>query len=119
MYRLPSDFDPARLVGCALEQVSFSQNTVHLAFSGNVSITIESCFQHSTRGAPGNAERTSLPVRESRLMLLLGQLIESAHVSEDGTLTLKFADGQTLSCFDDTPQYEAYKIKFGDEEIVV
>ena len=119
MYGLDLGFDTSRLVGCTLEQVSFSENTVHLSFSRDVSITIEGCYSHSMRGNPRDAERTCLPVRESRLMQLLGESIETAHASPEGTLSLRFTNGQSLACFDDTPQYEAYRLKLGEEEIIV
>jgi|WetSurMetagenome_2_1015567.scaffolds.fasta_scaffold42537_2 hypothetical protein len=119
MYGLGPWFDSSRLVGCTLEQVSFSQNTVDLSFSNDVSITIESCYVHSTPGDLGDAERTCLPVRESRLMQLLGESIETAYASAEGTLSLKFTNGHGFACFDDTPQYEAYRLKLGGEEIIV
>ena len=119
MYGLPAGFDPSRLVGCTLEQVSFSANTVHLSFNNDVSITIESCFAHSTHGDVVDAERTRVPVRESRLMQLLAASVESVHGSVEGTLSLKFTNGQALACYDDTPQYEAYRLKLGEEEIIV
>ena len=119
MYGLPPGFDTSRLLGCALEQVSFSENTVHLSFTNDVSITIESCFAHSRHGGLGDVERTRVPVRESQLMQLLGESVESAHASADGTLRLRFTNGHVLACFDDSPQYEAYRIKLGEEEIIV
>jgi hypothetical protein len=118
MYGLPTGFATSRLLGCTLELVSFSENTVHLSFDKDVSITIESCFTHSLE-SDSSGERTRLPVRESRLMELLGKSIASAHASAEGTLTLLFTNGQSLACFDDTPEYEAYRIKLGDEEIIV
>ena len=119
MYGLPVDFDASRLIGCTLEQVSFSENTVHLSFSNDASITIESCFAHSAHDDLRNDERSRVPVRESRLMQLLGESIESAHASAQGTLRLGFTNGHILACFDDTSQYEAYRLKLGDEEIIV
>jgi len=119
MYGLPVDFDASRLVGCTLEQVSFSENTVHLSFSNDASITIESCFAHSAHDDLGDAERSRVPVRESRLMQLLGESIDSAHASAEGTLSLRFTNGQVFACFDDTSQYEAYRLKLGEEEIIV
>ena len=119
MYGLPEEFDASRLVGCVLEQVSFSVNTMHLSFSNDVSITIESCFAHSTYRDLSSAKRIRIPVRQSSVMQLLGESITSAHATSDGTLILKFANGQALACFDDTSQYEAYRIMLGKEEIVV
>ena len=119
MYGLPSGFDASRFVGRSLEQISFSANTIHLSFDEAVCITIESSFAHSTREHVSHAERMSVPVSESRLMQLLGESIEFAEGAADGTLILRFTNGQALACFDDTPMYEAYRIRFGDEEIVV
>jgi hypothetical protein len=99
--------------------VSFSVNTVHLSFSNDVSITIESCFAHSTHGDLDRSERERPPIRESRLMQLVGESIESAQASSDGTLSLKFTNGQILACYDDTALYEAYRLKLGEEEIIV
>lgn len=119
MYGLPAGFDTSRLLGCTLTQVSFSENTVHLSFTNDFSITIESSFSHSKPGRLSDVERSRVPVRESQLMQLLGESVDSAHASADGTLRLGFSNGHVLACFDDTPLYEAYRIKLGDEEIIV
>lgn len=119
MNGLPSGFDSSRLVGCTLEQLSFSVNTVHLSFSSDVSITIEAYFSHSIPGDAGGSKPTQVPLRESRLMKLAGESIESAQASSDGTLRLTFTNGQRLVFYDDTPEYEAYRIRLGEEEIVV
>ncbi len=52
-------------------------------------------------------------------MQLVGESIDSAEASSDGTLTLRFTNGQVLACYDDTSQYEAYRLRFGAEEIIV
>ena len=113
MYGLPSGFDASRFVGCMLEQVSFSVNTIHLSFSKNASITTESCFAHSLPGEACDSGRAHVPVCDSRLMQLLGESIECAEASSDGTLSLRFANGHRLVFYDDTPQYEAYRIRLG------
>jgi len=117
MYGLPTAFDASRFVRLTLEQVSFTINTVHLSFSDDVSITLESSFEHLAKD--GKPRRLAVPVTESQLMQLLGESVESAHASTDGTLSLRFGDGQALTCYDDAPMYEAYRLRFGDEEIVV
>lgn len=119
MYRFPTGFDTSRLFGCVLEQVSFSANTIHLSFGNDVSITIESCFAHSTGGDLDRSDQEHLPIRESRLMQLVGESIESAQASPDGTLSLKFSNGHALASYDDAPQYEAYRLNLGEEEIIV
>lgn len=119
MYGLPIGLDVSCMVGCTLEQVSFSVNTVHLSFSKDVSITIEACFMHSIPGDAGGSKPTQVPLHESRLMQLAGESIESAQASADGTLSLTFTNGHRLVIYDDTPQYEAYRIRLGGEEIIV
>jgi hypothetical protein len=52
-------------------------------------------------------------------MQLLGESVESAVATDDGTLSLNFTNGQTFECYDDTPMFESYRMRFGDEEIVV
>lgn len=51
MYGLPSDFDASIFVGRELQQVSFTVNTVHLTFDGDVAITLESSFVFQMDGA--------------------------------------------------------------------
>lgn len=115
MYGLPATFDASRLQGAVLELVCFSENTVSLSFSREVAITIESCFMHSDQDGYGNGQQVDVPVSDSRLMQLLGASILSASADADGTLRLKFSNGQTLVVLDDCPTYEAYKINIGDE----
>ena len=119
MYGLPAGFDESRLVGLNLEQVLFTANTIHFFFSESVSITVESSFEHRVANQIGESVRVSVPMCESRPMQLIGESIVFAQTSADGTLTLRFGSGHTLSCYDDTPMYEAYRINFGDDEIVV
>ena len=119
MYGLPSGFDTSRFVGRTLEQVSFSANTVHLTFDEDVSITIESSLAHWTGEDVDHSNRITIPVSESRLMQLVGESISSVDASADGTLTVWFSNGHAIACYDDTPMYEAYRLRFGDEEIVV
>jgi hypothetical protein len=119
MYGLPSDFDPSRFLGRTLDLVSFSVSTVSLRFDGGISITIESCFAHATGQPIVEAERTSIPVRDSRLMQIPGETVIDAKATSDGTLTLVFTGDHVLAIFDDDPMYEAYNITIGDEEIIV
>lgn len=118
MHGLPSAFNVAPLIGRMLEQVSFTINTVHLAFDRSTSITIESCYAHAFDQGAGLVDRIQVPPKQSTLMQLIGQSITAVETQVDGTLTLKFSNGQSLSCFDDS-SYEAYRLKIDNLEIVV
>jgi hypothetical protein len=41
VYGLPKDFDGSMFIGRTVELISFSVNTIHISFDGDVSITIE------------------------------------------------------------------------------
>ena len=118
MYGLPVDFDLSIFVGRSLQLVSFTVNTVHLAFNEDLSITIESSYAHQLETHHPET-RTEVSARESTLMRLLGKVIESAEAFDIGTLVLHFEGGQLLKCFDDSSQYEAYKITNQGKETIV
>ncbi|MDQ2986391.1 MAG: DUF6188 family protein [Armatimonadota bacterium] len=118
MFGLPPDFDASPFIGCTLELVSFSENTINFSFDRNVSVTVEGFFDH-VQGTNVNGEPLSVPVQNSQLMQLTGHSVQMAEGSEDGTLTLVFTNGQQLIVYDDLPMYESYKINIGTTEIIV
>ena len=120
MYGLPRNFDPTLFVGRTIELVSFTSNTVHLAFSGDrCSLTIESSFEHNPGVTGRERVHSEVPVVESGLMRLVGRSVAIAEVEGEGTLFLRFDDGQTLRLFDDSEEYESYRIDCNGLEIVV
>jgi len=52
-------------------------------------------------------------------MRLVGRSVAIAEVEGEGTLFLRFDDGQTLRLFDDSEEYESYRIDCNGLEIVV
>lgn len=118
MYGLPEDFDVSIFVGRELVQVSFTTNTVHLAFGGDVAITTETSFVLRLSGWTEEA-RQELPVESSNLMALIGHRVRLANAATDGTLTLHFEGGGILTFVDDSKEYESYHIHTPDREIVV
>jgi len=119
LYGLPEHFDPTGFIGRSLEIVSFTANTVHLVFDGDYSLTVESSFEHRREGRGKGPVRFGVPVRDPCLVSLIGRPVVSAEVERPGTLYLQFDDGQTLRCFDDSQDYESYKINCGGTEIIV
>ena len=119
MYGLPKDFDPAGFVGRIIELVSFTANTVHLGFNGGYSLTVESSFEHRPEQRGTGPVRFDVPLEDSGLMRLIGRSVLAAEVERPGTLFLRFDDGQTLRCFDDSTEYESYKINCNGVEIIV
>lgn len=120
MYGLPEDFDASFFVGLELGYVTYSVNTVCLIFGKDVSISIESSFQHQATPNEADAEIQHVPITTcSDLMQLLGRSVEAVNANADGTLTLTFSGGHVFRCFDDASGYESYSIEHGGERIIV
>ena len=116
MYGLPEDFDGSIFVGLELVEVSFTVNTVHLAFDADVSITIGSRFILHVGGA---REEHAVPAKSSNITALIGRSVRLVDANPDGTLRLQFDGGDALTCLDDSKVYESYQIHFPGREIIV
>ena len=118
MYGLPPNFDTSVFVGKTLQMICFNANQIYLHFASDLVLTIEGKFLHKKGAADQLAQALAVPITTSDLMLLLERSVSIASGSEDGTLTLVFDNRHILKCFDDR-QYESYRIKNGDEEIII
>jgi len=116
MYGLPEDFDGSFFVGCVLEIVSYTANSIFLGFGNEVSITSESSYECRFVGDEEYVETQRPPVAFSRLMQLVGHRVASVDVEQQGTLVLHFDGGHVFRCFDDQAGYESYQIAHGKEE---
>ena len=120
MYELPDDFDPTVFVGRTLERLSFTLNTLDLAFDGDVSIRVLGEVWHCGGDDRGQwYDGATLPVRVSRLMDLLGVAVIGGEIEDRSTLVLRFANGQTVRCVEDGDHYESYHLSIGEREIIV
>ena len=119
MYGLPKDFNGDFFVGRTLEAVMFTENTVHLAFDNDVSVTIESSLQHVTSQAGELSDPQAVPLRHSRLMELTGHRVLNAADAGSGTLRLQFDNDHVVNIFDDTESYESYSISHNGTAIFV
>lgn len=53
------------------------------------------------------------------VLLLIGESIVDFEGHSDGTLLLKFTNGDLLMFYDETTMYEAYQIWHGDDPLIV
>ncbi|MBL7214500.1 MAG: hypothetical protein ISS71_02345 [Phycisphaerae bacterium] len=113
MYGLPVNFDGALLIGQIREMVCFVQYQIYLHFDEEITITIEGSFSYQSEGD------ISMPVRESDPMKLLGISISEVRGDTNGTLNLTFSNGETLKIYDDSQQYDSYRITYNDNDIIV
>ena len=118
MYGLPDDFDATIFVGCTLELISFTANTIHFAFDKQTSITVSGSYALK-RGVHHGIERGTAPASSSQLMVLIEKQILSGQADKEGTLTLHFTDGFQLEIFDDSKDFESYSMTVGESTTYV
>lgn len=119
MYRLPDNFDGTFLIGCILEQICFNQNQASFHFSNEISIVSEDKFSYQWSGLENCIDIYVVPIKESKIMKLLGCSIIKVHGDTDGTLTIEFEHGDIIKYYDTSSQFESYQIINGDNVIVV
>jgi hypothetical protein len=116
MYGLPPDFDGSFFVGRKLEMICVNANQIYLHFNQQLTVTIESSLTYQ-RG--DTATIINVPLSKCDLVALLEHSVTQASAGKEGKLTLKFDNGDTVQCLDDRPNYESYRIRNGDREIIV
>jgi hypothetical protein len=118
MYGLSVAFDPDMFVGRAIESVSFSINTISIAFADGLRLTSFTWVAYH----PAHGEtmcRDDVPVTSSSLMRLAECRVSSAARTARGGLDLSFETGGFLSVDDDEPAYECFSIVTPDGELFV
>jgi hypothetical protein len=118
MYGLPPDFDFTVFAGRRLEQICFAEYQINLHFDGEVGIGVESTFSYDS-GRRQPTQVVEVPVTTSDLMGLLGHQVSEAREEKAGTLVLVFDNDHTLRIFDDSREYESYRVWVGQKEIIV
>lgn len=119
MYGLPKDFDGSDWVEKTLELVCFAEYQVYFHFSGDLRITVESCFSYQKSNMNAAPEPIDVPVAESNLMQLLGHKIKEVKDEGEGTLRIEFDNGEILRCYDPPGLYESYNIMHAGKLIIV
>jgi hypothetical protein len=114
MYKPPYGFPSNAFAGARVEHVSFSANTIHIAFDKDVSLTIDSGFEY--RGADGaQIEQGEPPVTDSRLMSLIDLAVAKSSVDVNGNIELHFDDERVLRVLNDRVNYECYHVQVADK----
>jgi hypothetical protein len=120
MYGLPKDIDLSFLNGREVIQVAIGVYQVQFGFDEDVIVYVHSQFNYFDgreewiwKPEPGAAQIAA------RTVSLLSATIESFEAHEDGTLALKFSNGQRLIILDNSKDYESYDITRPGETIVV
>jgi hypothetical protein len=80
---------------------------------------VQGSYEHLGVADGGWRDAVTLPVESSHLMRLCGKRVIDAQVENPQSLLLSFDGGQTLRVLDDTPQYEAFAIRHGEDLWIV
>ena len=126
MYPIREDFDAKFLIGASLCEVCFNANQIKMWFDSGCTIVLEGCLVHRIEGQGAivcDTNMTDVAVTPQTPSVSLFRLIERqvANVRFDQrrfNTTIEFSDGQSIELIGEEP-YECYKIKFGDDEILV
>ena len=96
--------------------IIFAEFVIFFKFEGNVSVMLESSFQHQRRlDVEKNwfGVQQSVPVAHSEVLQSVGRSVVSAVGDNDGTLTLRFDEGQ-VPFFRERSPYESYQFTDGE-----
>jgi hypothetical protein len=118
MHGLPKDFDASVFVGATIETVTFTVNTIHLAFDTALAITAQRHLRYRISSA-ASLEDDEVPVTNSGLMAMVGRVVESAEIRGPGDLILGLEGGSLILVEDDSQHYESYTLTTPEGEVFV
>lgn len=120
MYGLKPDVDLSFFVGKELIQVAVGSYDVQFHFHESVSLSVQSHIEHISEGVETEWDGDeNKPLAAASLLRLIGSSVTSVQGDSDGTLTLRFANGDLLQVFDDNEHYESYQINPGDGKNII
>ena len=116
MYGIPKTTDFSFLLGKMVEQVCLGQNQTQIHLD-DANISIE--CRHVLFVAEGSREIVWDEFPSEGISKLLGQTLSGVTIRDSGALEFTFSQGDRLSLFGDSKQYESFQINCGDREIIV
>jgi hypothetical protein len=117
MFGSPKNVDLGFLKGKELFQICIGQYQLQYHFDGDVSISTESEFIFYNKSIRHDLK--SSPEAASIITALLGKSIVDFEIDAEGTLQIRFSNGDGLALFDDNRGYECYQITNAKTLIVV
>jgi len=117
MHSIPDDFDYSMFKDKRLDTVTFAEFVVYLQFDDGPLVSIESSYAYKT--APSEPEHNEeAPISLSSLTRLVGQIVRSAETTDESDMVLYFDEGRYIKINHDY-HYEAYRIEFHGQDIIV
>jgi hypothetical protein len=118
MYGLKREVDLTFLRGREVVQLAIGMHQVIFNFDEDISISIEGAFEYSSH-ASCSVWRPGAPLIAAATVNLLTTRVEAVDGHEDGTLDLKFSNGDRLLIRDTSREYESFQISRRGGIIVV
>lgn len=118
MYGIPKTIDLSFLLGKMVQQVCLGRYETQIRLDdANISIECRHTLFVAQDSQEIVWERDKFP--SEGISKLLGQTLSGVTVEDSGALELTFSQGDRLSLFDDSEQYESFQITCGDLWIVI
>ncbi len=112
-----SVFEP--LKHAAVWSVCFGKYEWAITFDGGNSLRIFAPFRFARAPEIGGSIVQECPLGESSLMRIAGHHVSAIEIEADGTLTLRFSNGDVLVVYANDPLGEAYVLRVNGAEYVV
>jgi hypothetical protein len=102
-----------------LDAISFYRYEAHLTFENRNRLSFSAPFRFSEGLRISDGPIFKFPLSESKLVRVLGCQVCEVNCDTDGTLELRFSNGDVLIVYANDPAYEAYTVLIDEKEYVV
>ena len=119
MYPPPPEVVIQKLANTSLELVSHGQYVIHLSFENGNKLSFSAPFRFAEGLHLQDAPVIEFPLSESKLVRVLGCQVSQVQCDTDGTLELRFSNGDVLIVYANDPAYEAYTVSIDKKEYLV
>jgi len=107
------------LKGSDVDAISFYRYEAHLTFENRNRLSFSAPFRFSEGRHISESPFIRFPLSESKLIRVLGCQVSEVKSDTDGTLELRFSNGDVLIVYANDPAYEAYTVLIGEKEYFV
>ncbi|MSR57402.1 MAG: hypothetical protein EXS05_06995 [Planctomycetaceae bacterium] len=119
MYPPPPSDVIQQLTQGVVECISFGKYTIHFRFENGNRLSFSAPFRFGFEDCLDVLHVNEFPLNESCLIRVLGCPATGVTCEVDGTLHLRFSNGDALVVYANDPMYEAYTLFVGGIEYVV
>ncbi len=102
-----------------VDAVSFYRYEAHLTFENGNRLSFSAPFRFTEGEILSDTPILEFPLSESKLVRLLGCHVSEVKCDTDGTLGLRFSNGDLLIVYANNPAYEAYTLRVDGNEYFV